>query len=114
MRTSSHEIAWFAALLEYLPQVETLSVTIDGDHIKTPGGDWHPILSMRLHVRSWFDALVIADELGLREVEGCTTTDARGESMWRTWSGWVPEASCKLPAVVEVTAAELERNLVVI
>lgn len=104
----SHEVAWVAALLDSLPDVDVITVELRGDTWwPEPHEDCVPGVVLRIHADSWADALLLVEALRLAEVEDrhAARTDSPLRH-WRTWRGWCAEGSRETAVTVEVTAAE--------
>lgn len=112
MRTSSHEVAWVATLLEDLPEVDVLRLSVDSDLLDVGPENRQRlvVVNLDIHAGGWTDAILLAKALRLHETNGRRTESYYGVSVWRTWSGWAAEASHEIPVRVEVTAAELEAD----
>lgn len=109
-RVSTHEVAWVVALLDDMPSVDVLSVRVEPDTLRV-GSTQTRAIDVVVEASTWADAILLANALRLREIDGRFTDGMYGRSLWRTWTGWVPEASREQPVHVSIAAAELEHEL---
>ncbi|NYI99582.1 hypothetical protein HNR19_000281 [Nocardioides thalensis] len=98
------------AVLDQMPAVDVLSLRAEPATFEV-GGSRLPMVEVAIQASAWEDAILLATALGLREIDGHYADGLYGRSVWRTWVGWVPEASRVEPVQVKVTASELEHEL---
>jgi hypothetical protein len=111
MGARSYELVWVATLLECLPQVDLDRITI------TAGPQWVvnaqtgelasvPGLTLAIQAETWAAAELLVEALSLSEGERKDRDDGYGIIAFRTWHGWVAEASHEAAVWVEVTAGQ--------
>jgi hypothetical protein len=103
MAASLRELVWAAGLLEHCPDVDALTVRVEADWLRADPRHV-PILQMDVHAATCEDAVRLVSPLGLAARAGRESDG--GQRQWRTWAGWVPDASRVLPVNLRVTAAE--------
>jgi hypothetical protein len=107
MAARLHELVWVAVLLDSCPNVEALSIRVEGDWLTTGPCESVPVIGVHVHAGGQADAAALARALRLGAVEGRCTDSEYGTSEWRTWRGWVADGSREAAVSVEVTGADL-------
>ncbi|MGL5823709.1 MAG: hypothetical protein ACRCYU_02550 [Nocardioides sp.] len=109
MRASVWDLVWVAGVLDHCPQVPALSVAVRTGGLIRNDGRSVEVVELDVHARSLAAGRQLAHFLGLVEDETAyRVTECRdGVSLaWRTWTGWVPDASRDVPVRVEVVASD--------
>lgn len=112
----THELMWAADVLGCLPNVDALNVSVGYDvmpdyNVRDSFESVRQI-NLRVHAGSWSAAALLAEALGLAEVEGheSLSTVRDGRQVFRQWQGWAVEGSREAPCWVEIFGAEFVAN----